>query len=131
MQGTAKGVRRAACHGAHVTTECLPARRRPAPRLNFLPQRPRQAYEPNYRWDKEYRLNQDELTKGSGAATQQVGPRRKLAENLVEWQHPPKHARVEIDGLLLLICSCADVHHVPLHQLIRRSDLRPVPQCRH
>ena len=32
-----------------------------------------QAYEPNYRWDNKYRLNQDELTKGSGAATQQVG----------------------------------------------------------
>ncbi|KAI7845562.1 hypothetical protein COHA_000852 [Chlorella ohadii] len=30
------------------------------------------AYEPNYRWDKNYRLNQDELTKGSGAATQQT-----------------------------------------------------------
>ncbi len=60
-----------------MTIECPPARRRwraaaPCPAIPSAASSTLQAYEPNYRWDKNYRLNQDELTKGSGAATQQV-----------------------------------------------------------
>jgi len=31
-----------------------------------------QCYEPNYRWDDNYRINQDVLTKGSAMAVNQV-----------------------------------------------------------
>ena len=62
---------------AAAATSLLPP---PAGPLAALPLCSLQCYEPNYRWDDSYRINQDELTKGSAVAVKQVrsgggGPR--------------------------------------------------------
>ncbi|PRW20755.1 FAD NAD(P)-binding domain-containing [Chlorella sorokiniana] len=66
------------------------------------------AYEPNYRWDKKYRLNQDELTKGSGAATQQTLKRfayDHCVDKFTRFSTEVLTVRHRPDGLFLTICK--------------------------
>lgn len=70
-----------------------------------------QCYEPNYRWDDNYRINQDVLTKGSAIAVNQM-LKRYAYDNRIDrftrFRTEVVTVRHQADGSFLTICKCLE-----------------------